>query len=203
MGEYLALTGQHLEASDAIFLGLADVLVASADLQAFAQELLAAQTSQVPQLRAATALFHQKSGPAPLQAHQSKIDLHFSKVDVPSIVASLQNDGSEWAQEAAAQLRARSPLMLAVALEQIRRARGLSLEDELRLERGMIRHSFTLRPGSSSEAAEGVRALAIDKDKQPRWSPPQVEEVTADMVAPYFVSPWPAHSHPLRDFLVR
>ncbi|MFM2449491.1 MAG: hypothetical protein RIS44_1941 [Pseudomonadota bacterium] len=203
MGEYLALTGQHLTASDAIFLELADVLVPSADLQAFAQVLLAAQTSQVSQLRTDAARFHQSSGPAPLQAHQSAIDLHFSKVDVPSIVASLQNDGSEWAQETAAQLRARSPLMLAVALEQIRRAPGLSLEDELRMERDMIRHSFALRPGSSSEAAEGVRALAIDKDKQPRWSPPQIEEVTADMVAPYFISPWPAHSHPLRDFLVR
>lgn len=203
MGEYLALTGQHLAASDAIFLGLADVLVPSADLQAFAQVLLAAQTSQVPQLRADTARFHQSTGPAPLQAHQNEIDLHFSKVDVPSIVTSLQNDGSDWAQETAAQLRARSPLMLAVALEQIRRARGLSLEDELRMERDMIRHSFALRPGNSSEAAEGVRALAIDKDKQPRWSPPQIDEVTADMVAPYFMSPWPAHAHPLRDFLVQ
>jgi enoyl-CoA hydratase/carnithine racemase len=203
VGEFLALTGQHLNASDAIALGLADVLVLSPDLQAFAQMLLARQTNHVDQLRADTTRFHQAPGPAPLQAHQTQIDWHFSKADVPSILASLQTDGSDWAQETATQLRARSPLMLAVALEQIRRARGMALEDELRMERNMIRHSFALRPGSSSEAAEGVRALVIDKDKLPRWSPPHVDAVTADMVAEYFVSPWPIHSHPLRDFLVR
>ena len=46
---------------------------------------------------------------------------------------------------------------------------------------------------------EGIRALAVDKDHQPRWQPARIEDVTADMVAPFFVSPWPAQMHPLRD----
>ncbi len=202
VGEFLALTGQHLGAPDAIALGLADVWVMSADLPDFAAALLAGHSNNLTQLRADTSRLQQAPGQAPLQMHRSAIDLHFSKPDVPSILASLQNDGSVWALETVSQLRARSPLMLAVALEQIRRARGMALEDELRMERDMIRHSFALRPGSSSEAAEGVRALAIDKDKQPRWSPAQLEAVTPEMVAEYFISPWPLHAHPLRDFLI-
>jgi hypothetical protein len=46
---------------------------------------------------------------------------------------------------------------------------------------------------------EGIRALAVDKDHMPRWNPARIEDVTADMVAPFFDSPWPVHAHPLRD----
>jgi len=88
-------------------------------------------------------------------------------------------------------------LMMAVTLEQIRRARHLTLADDLRLERGLMRHSLHLRPGAS-EAIEGIRALAIDKDRSPRWSPARVEDVDPALVAAFFESPWPAHAHPLR-----
>ena len=33
---------------------------------------------------------------------------------------------------------------------------------------------------------EGVRAAVIDKDRQPKWSPPRIEDVTPEMIAPYF-----------------
>jgi enoyl-CoA hydratase len=46
---------------------------------------------------------------------------------------------------------------------------------------------------------EGIRALVIDKDRQPQWSPARLEEVAPAMVAGFFVSPWPAHAHPLKD----
>jgi hypothetical protein len=49
----------------------------------------------------------------------------------------------------------------------------------------------------TSETVEGIRALAVDKDHSPRWNPAGVEEVTPDMVAPFFESPWPADAHPL------
>jgi len=53
----------------------------------------------------------------------------------------------------------RSPLMLAVALEQIRRARGLGLADELRMERGMMRHCFHLRPGAAETLGHPVECV--------------------------------------------
>ena len=88
--------------------------------------------------------------------------------------------------------------MLAVTLAQVRRARGMSLADELRLERGLVHQCFNLRPGADSETVEGIRALVVDKDHSPRWNPARIEDVTPAMVAPYFVSPWSADRHPLR-----
>jgi enoyl-CoA hydratase len=52
---------------------------------------------------------------------------------------------------------------------------------------------------ASSETVEGIRALAIDKDHQPRWSASSAKEITDDMVWPFFESPWPLQAHPLRD----
>jgi len=88
-------------------------------------------------------------------------------------------------------------------LEQVRRARSMTLADDLRMERGMVRHCFFTahlgRSGATSETVEGIRALAVDKDHMPRWNPARIEDVTANMVAPFFDSPWPVHAHPLRD----
>ena len=96
-------------------------------------------------------------------------------------------------------LRKRSPLMLHVTLEQIRRARSMSLADDLRMERDIVHHCFHLRPGAASETVEGIRALAVDKDYTPKWNPARIEDVKPDMTQAFFASPWPAEAHPLRD----
>lgn len=50
---------------------------------------------------------------------------------------------------------------------------------------------------AATDTMEGIRALVIDKDRTPRWNPARLEEVTPAMVDGFFVSPWPAHAHPL------
>ena len=93
--------------------------------------------------------------------------------------------------------------MLSVTLEQIRRGRSLSMAQELRMERTMVQHCFNTkhlnRSGHSSETVEGIRALAVDKDQNPKWSPARIEDITPEMVTPFFESPWPENQHPLAD----
>jgi hypothetical protein len=45
---------------------------------------------------------------------------------------------------------------------------------------------------------EGIRALAIAKDHAPRWNPARIEDVSRDMVLPFFESPWAGSEHPLK-----
>jgi enoyl-CoA hydratase len=40
----------------------------------------------------------------------------------------------------------------------------------------------------SDDFREGVRAAVIDKDRSPKWSPRGIEDVTPEMLAPYFAS---------------
>jgi enoyl-CoA hydratase/carnithine racemase len=198
VGEYLALSGAVLGAGDAIAWGLADVYIESGALAAFERKLDAATLAyDADWLRLARSAA-QATPSASLEERRADIDRHFGAPSVPDVVASLRADGSAWAQETLAALGKRSPLMLCVSFELIRRARRLSLADDLRLERDLMRNCFHLRPGAASEAVEGVRALAIDKDHAPRWNPATLDGVTPDMMESYFRSPWPSHAHPLR-----
>ncbi len=196
-GEYLGLTGQALGADEAVAVGLADGRVASA------QQVSLWQALANPGLDSGAAAEHLIATHfIATEGHMARdwgqIDACFSAPDVPAIAQALQADGSDWAQATLAQLRQRSPLMLHVVLAQVRRARSLSLAEDLRMERDLVRHCFRRPDGAPSETVEGIRALAIDKDHQPRWQDTRLEDVRPAQVAAFFDSPWPAHAHPLR-----
>jgi enoyl-CoA hydratase/carnithine racemase len=193
IGEYMALTGHSINGADAVAVGLADVVVDSAKLASLWAELAAGAVPTLDALR-------QAGTPAAgtLVNDRPAIDRFFALPTVRDIVTALEADASQWAADTAAVLRKRSPLMLHVVLEQIRRGREMGLSDDLRMERGLVRNCFHLRPGTASETVEGIRALAVDKDHSPRWDPARIEEVTPEMVVAFFETPWPAHAHPLR-----
>ncbi len=195
IGEYLALTGQVIDAAAAMTAGLADGVVASADLPGVWDALSTQGTRGLSNLRGRKAA----AADTLLAPHREVIDHFFSLPTVPALLKALEAAPGDWARETAATLRQRSPLMLHVVLEQVRRARDMTLADDLRMERALVRQCFHQRPGPASETVEGIRALAIDKDHRPHWNPARVEDVTPAMVAAYFESPWPAHAHPLKD----
>ena len=199
VGEWLGLAGESLAASEAIAFGLADAYLPTAS-QADLWEALATQSfADSAAVQAFAASRTQPQGPEAVR-DTSAIDRVFALPTVQAIIDTLEADttsaSSAWAQHTAAALRKRSPLLLHVILEQIRRARSMTMAEDLRMERDLVRNCFFLRPGQS-ETMEGIRALAIDKDQTPRWNPARIEEVTEDAWRAFFVSPWPAHSHPL------
>ncbi|WP_377155983.1 enoyl-CoA hydratase/isomerase family protein [Roseateles sp. UC29_93] len=197
-GEWLALTGQVIGAGDAIELGLGDVFVQSSELPAIVE---AFRTGVQDSAEHVVATVMERVDLAPVAEHwnlRALINRHFSAASVPALFASLEADADPWAQHTLATLKQRSPLMMAVTLEQIRRAASMSLADDLRMERDLVHHCFHLRPGAASETVEGVRALAIDKDHAPKWHPARVEDVTRADVEAFFQSPWTAVEHPLR-----
>lgn len=204
VGEYLGVVGPHINAGDALALGLADMQAEAASLAVLLDGLKASPAQSGAELTERICA-HAAVHPAPglhaptLAGLHAQIDRHFSLPDVAAITASLQADDSDWARHTLAQMAGHSPLMMCVTLEQIRRARGMALADEFRMERDMVRHCFNLRKGAASETVEGVRALAVDKDHQPRWNPATLAEVTPEMVQAFFDPVWPAHAHPLRD----
>ena len=195
VGEWLALTGETIGAGDAVAFGLADGCMPSGEQAALWEQL---GSQHFADGKAVEHLVASKFIAADAQhtSARAEIDQYFGAASVADIVAALEASSSAWAQAAAVTLRKRSPLMLYVVLEQIRRARGIGLAADLRMERDMVRHCFYLRPGQS-ETLEGIRALAVDKDHSPKWQPARIEDVTPAMWQSFFDSPWPAHAHPL------
>ena len=197
VGEYLALTGEVIGAEQALAYGLADVKCAAAELPAVWAALGQQTWASAADVRSwiATDLGAKQ---AVNTSASTQIDAYFSLLRVKHIVDALEKSSDTWATKTAAVLRKRSPLMLHVALEQVRRARSMGFADELRMERDMVHNCFALRPGTASETVEGIRALAVDKDYSPKWLPARIEDVKPGMADAFFVSPWSPEEHPLK-----
>ncbi len=197
LGEYLGLTGLMLSGPQAMAAKLADIALPSSMLEAIWTKLVSSPFENSEAVER-WVLAQPGSLPPEKLAPQPQIDAIFGLPSVQAMLDALEATSDEWSQHTAKTLRARSPLMLHVVLEQIRRARGMGLADDLRMERDMVHHCFHLRAVSESETVEGIRALAVDKDHSPQWKPARVEEVDATEVARFFVSPWSSDHHPLR-----
>lgn len=200
IGEYLGVTGTVIGAAEALYADLADGYIPFAALQGLLAHLreqtfehgdavLAAFQHACTPHRADLDML-----PNTLAAHRHSIDHHFGVVDVPAVLNSLAQEESEWSRQTLSAMHTRSPLMMCVAFEQIRRARMLTLTQELQAELGMMRHVF-----SGGEGVEGIRALAVDKDHRPTWQHTDVNAVSAAEIARFFGSPWSAATHPLRN----
>lgn len=178
-GLYLALTSKKINAADAAYIGFATDFVESKDFPALLESICAETNID--------ALIKSFSRPTPgdsaLAAARAAIDRCFSHNRVEDIVNALTKEGTEWADETLHALHAMSPLSLKVALRQIRLGSAMSFEDvmimEYRLSQAFMR---------GRDFYEGIRAALIDKDKNPRWSPASLEDVTDDAVARYFDS---------------
>jgi enoyl-CoA hydratase len=100
---------------------------------------------------------------------------------VPAILAALEAEDSDWARAQLATLRRVAPTSLLVTLEMLRRARGMTLEQCLAMDTRLAR-SMTAHP----DFREGVRALLVDKDNAPRWTPGTLAEAEAAGVDRFF-----------------
>ena len=126
-GAWLAMTGQAIPAAQAIALGLADHWIDASQQPAAWDALPALPNFEAATLQAWIAQYAPTDTPVHAAGEEGAgIDKHFSQPTVAAICASLQADPDPWAQATLAGLRKRSPLMLHVALEHVRRAAGVA-----------------------------------------------------------------------------
>jgi enoyl-CoA hydratase len=178
MGLWLALTGARLKAADCELLGIATDYVESARLP----DLKAAVVADPAAVETLLTEFEADPGRPTVTAHREEIEKAFGQPSVEKIVAALASLDSEWAAEQAASLSAKSPQTLKVAFRQLQLgAQARTFAENMAMEyavggRVVTRHDFL----------EGVRALIVDKDHNPRWDPPTLEAVSDDVVESIF-----------------
>lgn len=188
LGIYLGVSGAQIQAADALYCGLADWYVDSAKLAALDEGLDHLNFGDQPlkDLQGLLAkLGSQRLDGAPLAKLRPAIDHFFALPDLASIIEQLRavsiGDSRPWALATADQLETRSPLAMAVTLEMLRRGRRLSLEECFAMELHLDRQWF-----AHGDIIEGVRALIVDKDKQPRWNPPTLAALSRQRVDQFF-----------------
>jgi enoyl-CoA hydratase len=176
LGLYAALTGAPFSGADAIALGFADHYVPHGDLDAF--------TAAIAADGIAGALAHHAIEPPPsdLAAQRDWIDKCFAGDTVEDIIAALRGHDTGPAQDAANLIASRSPIAVSVALEAVRRAAKLdTLEDVLVQD-----YRVSSASARSHDLVEGIRAQIIDKDRNPKWSPPTLAAVSRADIEAYF-----------------
>ncbi len=166
-GTWLALTGARLKAADTVAVGIHTHFVPAERIDDLKAAILSGQTDALSRHAG-------DAGPPPLAPHREAIDRLFAHDSVEAIFDALETDGSDWALQQLATLRTKSPQSLKVTLRQLRTGRRMTdfaevMAMEYRLGGRIVRtHDFQ----------EGVRAVIVDKDNAPQWSPSSLQDVS-------------------------
>ncbi len=201
-GLFLALTASSINAGDCLYAGLADYFIAASKRDALVEALLQLPWQEggdierlVAECCAAIAAGDQQSIPeSQLAVHRDSIDRLCSGDKLAAIIAafSAMESDDQWLLRARDGLLRGSPLAALWIFQQLQLCREMPLADvfrsEMQLSTNVVRYP---------EFAEGVRALMIDKDKNPRWQFASLAEVPEDLPESFFKSHWP--ENPLRD----
>jgi len=171
IGLYLGLTGLRAAGADAVHAGLATHFTPRARLPDLSAALALHGV-------AALAAFAEPLPAFSLAQDLDAIDFAFSGESVTEIVRRLQSATGAWADAALKALRSVSPSALHWTLQALRRGADLTLPQALDAEFRLTRTTM-----AHPDFAEGVRAMVVDKDREPAWQPARIEDVDPAAIA--------------------
>ena len=219
-GLFLGLTGAMCNSSDAIIANLAEYAIASEDFDAVIHRLkdvnwqaeMEQGSGRLPGITS-RALATQQSVVLPeskLAKYWQPISKLMNSGGLAEIDSLMQDDESlhkldaefaadKWTQKALATYRQGCPVTAALTYELYNKVSALSLEQVLYLEANVAVHC-----AANPDFKEGVRALLIDKDKNPQWSRSLAVCLTVEgqhYIEQHFDNPYDKNNHPLTEWL--
>jgi enoyl-CoA hydratase/carnithine racemase len=199
-GLFLGLTGNPINAADALFLGLADRFITSDQRDLMLERLLgeswgdatAAVNRVLRDLEVASR--SQLTPEGPVQRHYDFIQMITDHNDVDGFVEALVavKSDDKWIQRGVNAIKHGSPLSIKLIQKQLAVTQHMSLKEVFCAE--LI---LSVQCCRRTDFPEGVRALLVDKDGAPQWAFSCLADVDPAEVEACFVSPW--SQHPLAD----
>ena len=168
LGMYAGLTGARF--------GAADYFVKSSQVDKIIPAINASDNVSDAIRSVAT-----DAGEPPIAARQQQIDRIFGHQSVRKIVRALSEEPGEWAREAYLSITRASPISIELTFRNIREAASKSLRECL-ITDFRIAQRLMQRP----DYFEGVRALIIDKDQEPKWAVATFDAVDPADIDTYF-----------------
>ncbi|MDH2329143.1 enoyl-CoA hydratase/isomerase family protein [Cereibacter sp. SYSU M97828] len=181
LGRYLALVGPQIGAADAVFSGLATHHVPTAAFDEIVQALVSAPALDAAKVDAIVSEYATKPQGGHFAERQGVVDALFGQDDLEKVVEAVGQAGADtpWVEEAAKALGRAAPMSLRATWHRMLEGRGKSVEDVL-----IDDYRMALRMIARDDFAEGVRAILVDKDQNPKWSPSALSQTSvADVEA--------------------
>ncbi len=223
-GLFLGLTGAMCNGNDALLANLAEYAIASSDYEAIIQRLkqsdwqVAVGSTDKCQNNSAHSIVSRVLAAQPVAAlPPSKLATYWYPIQqlmnsggLGDIDALLQSDEAlakldmdfahdSWTQRAVETYRQGCPVTAALTYALYHKVKDLSLEQVLYLETNVAVHC-----AANPDFKEGVRALLIDKDRNPQWSRSLADCLSTEgqaYIHQHFVNPYATGEHPLGDWL--
>lgn len=202
-GLFLALTGASINAADAIYCGIADRFITSERKDEVLGQLLAqhwqadAEANHALVRHVLRPFAEQSIAQCPggqVEPHLGTINSLTDGDDIHEIIDNIVTLQTQdpWLSKAKESLAHGSSLAALWIHRQLLGNRHASLREvfqsEIRLATNIVRHR---------EFSEGVRALLIDKDRNPDWQFKASRDVPANVLDTFFSDPWSVN--PLAD----
>ncbi|MDX1692552.1 MAG: enoyl-CoA hydratase/isomerase family protein [Ketobacteraceae bacterium] len=202
-GLFLGLTGANINAADALFVGLADRYLPHDTQDAVIQALTQAQWNDKSHDAAGIVSKVLRQFEDLSQLPASEVRKHYDLIqqvtdgdnmtEIADRIFAIDSD-DKWLQKAVKGLQQGCPTTAHLVYQQLKRGSKLSLEEVFRMELIM-----SLQCSRHPDFPEGVRALLVDKDGQPKWQHSSVAEVPHSWVEEHFTPPWGEGENPLSN----
>ena len=205
IGLFMGLTGARLNASDAMRVGLADLVIEHEGLDELVERItdqywtgeIAADDNRLFRLLNQAREARPSDLPeSELASCEQDIARLCRRDELPRVVARLLESapGHDWWNQCIDSLRKACPVSLALLEHQLIHGLQMSLKDIFRMELTLVTHC-----ARHPDLTEGIRALVIDRDRQPAWSFQSLGDVPEDYVEGHFEAPWLEQESPLAD----